>query len=447
MKKIGKYEITGLLGKGSMGRIFKVEYPVTHKVAALKILDPESLLYKMMGKEAVEEIFTKEAKTLAKIRHDNVVEILDFDSVDGKLYYMMDFYCNNLGELIGESHRRKRSRVVTIEQAIHYTRQTLKGLSCLHFSDVIHRDIKPSNLLLTDVDNVKISDFGLSKLRGEISRGHSGIRLGNPYYAAPEQEMDPDNVSFTADIYSVGVMVFRLLTGMLPSETKRRPSAINLDLDENWDEFIFQAMDFDPENRFPSAGIMLRYLEELELMWEARKEKICALPLELEKHIHPANKRKTIRSKPQQTYKKHAEETFNLDELFRPVVYVENDFEKYANDTLHDRATGLQWQLFGTRFPMNWEEAKEYINRLNQEQWCGYSDWRLPTVDELLTIVSPLPTGRDYCVKPVFNSQQRWVWSSDRCTHCSGWYVSLEMGFAAVNHFTSYYHVKAVRTV
>ena len=103
MKKIGKYSVTGLLGQGGMGKVFKIQYPVTGKIGALKYLDPNPLLISVMGQDAVEALFTQEAMTMAKIRHPNILELFDFDRSEGKLFYTMDFYCNNLGQLMGES--------------------------------------------------------------------------------------------------------------------------------------------------------------------------------------------------------------------------------------------------------------------------------------------------------------------------------------------------------
>ena len=104
MKYIGKFKVKGLLGKGGMGKVFKVEYPVTRKIGALKLLEPEPLLTTLMGEQGVEDLFVAEAVTLASVRHPHVVEILDFDRFEGKPYYTMGFYSNNLGSLMGESY-------------------------------------------------------------------------------------------------------------------------------------------------------------------------------------------------------------------------------------------------------------------------------------------------------------------------------------------------------
>jgi serine/threonine protein kinase len=192
MRKIGKYTICGMLGRGGMSKVYKVKLPVIGKLAALKVLDPDPLLIDLMGVEKVKELFISEAVTMANLRHPNIVGISTFDDSDGKFSYLMDYYCNNLGVMIGESYRTDEpSRVISVDKAIHYTRQTLEGLACLHHAGIIHRDIKPYNILITDQDIAKICDFGLSKRRGELFEGPSNLNVGSPWYAAPEQEEKP----------------------------------------------------------------------------------------------------------------------------------------------------------------------------------------------------------------------------------------------------------------
>ncbi len=217
VKSIGKYIVRGLLGRGGMARVYKVEIPIIRKIAALKRLAPNPLLETMMGREKLHQLFVSEAITMANLRHRHIVEIRDFEDSRPAPFYIMDYFAHNLGERIGESYQTDLpSRVISPDKAIDYTRQILSGLARLHAAGIIHRDIKPFNLLITDDDTVKICDFGLSKLRGEIFSGPGNVNVGSPWYAAPEQEVDPNQVGPAADIYPVGVMLYRMLTGHLP---------------------------------------------------------------------------------------------------------------------------------------------------------------------------------------------------------------------------------------
>ncbi|SMC85480.1 serine/threonine protein kinase [Desulfocicer vacuolatum DSM 3385] len=445
MKKIGKYSVTGLLGQGGMGKVFKIQYPVTGKIGALKYLDPNPLLISMMGQKAVENLFTREAMTMAKIRHPNILELFDFDRSKGKLYYTMDFYCNNLGQLMGESMETERpTRILTLEKTFHHARQILEGLGCLHWSGIIHRDIKPFNIMLTELDVIKIGDFGLSKLRGEDMPIHGSVKVGSPYYAAPEQEKNPEHATEASDLYSMGVMLFRMVTGVLPESNGVLASSYNNDLDEQWDLFFKKAMAPDPSHRFQTTQQMALDLEKLEQQWIKQKERMCALPEDFLEKPPLKTGNITLRKTPVKALQGDAPDMFNLTDLMEPVKFIKNNFEKIESDQVLDHATGLVWQKSGSPYPMNWKDAHDYIDHLNQHKSTS-SPWRLPTIEELVTILSPLPQGIGHCLEPIFDQRQTYLWSCDRCTFISGWYVNLEMGFVDKNDFSSFYHIKAVR--
>ena len=131
---------------------------------------------------------------------------------------------------------------------------------------------------MTDFDDVKICDFGLSKLRGEIFDGPNSLKIGTPYYTAPEQENDPDNVDFNADLYAVGVMFYRMVTGRLPEIKYKKASAVNLDLSDEFDDFLSTALSPNPLERYASADDMMADLQRLKIVWLDNKTKICAIP-------------------------------------------------------------------------------------------------------------------------------------------------------------------------
>jgi serine/threonine protein kinase len=449
MQRIGRYIIRGLLGRGGMARVYKVTLPMIDKTAALKLLDPDPLLAKLMGPQKLRDLFISEARTMAALNHPNIVAIHDFDLAQGRPFYVMDFFANNLGAMIGESYRiEKPSRTIPTEKALIYTRQTLNGLACLHDAGIIHRDIKPFNLLVTARDTVKVCDFGLSKLRGETFRGPDNLNVGSPYYAAPEQEKNPDTVDPSADLYAVGVMFHRMLTGLLPaadpqSRDYHPPSRLNADLDDAWDRFAAKAVAFRPEQRFPSAAAMLGALDALETHWQERKEQTCAVappaaPLDHARASGPP------RSLPVKAPPKEAEAVFNLDRLWRPSGYIRNDFKAAPGGVVEDRATGLVWQRSGSAFPRDWQAAREYIRRLQGEQFGGRRGWRLPTVNELITLLKPAPRIQDLCVAPVFDATQRWIWSADRRSFVAAYYVDTTLGFVGWQDFSAPFYVRAV---
>ncbi|MEJ2164958.1 MAG: DUF1566 domain-containing protein [Desulfobacterales bacterium] len=112
-----------------------------------------------------------------------------------------------------------------------------------------------------------------------------------------------------------------------------------------------------------------------------------------------------------------------------------------------DRATGLVWQQSGSEFPITWPQAKAYIENLNSARFAAGSTWRLPTIDELITLLTEFPRGEDHCIEPIFDRTQKSIWSCDRRSFTAAWYVSIDMGYVAWQDFTGYYHVRAVRPI
>ena len=447
MKSIGKYEILGLLGRGGMGKIFKVSLPVIDKIAALKLLAPNPFLVDILGMDRIEALFISEAAAMAGLRHPHLLETWDFDKADGRYFYTMDYYCNNLGAMMGESNRIELpSRIIPTDRAIHYIRQTLEGLACLHHAGIVHRDIKPFNILITDQDTVKIGDFGLSKLRGEGTHSPRNLKIGSPFYAPPEQESDPDHVDFSADLYAVAVMMYRMLTGCLPQIPPAPPSRINPDLDESWDQFLFKAFSPKPQDRFASAGQMLDALEMLEATWITRKERACKF-MDAAQTKPPANSGIDSfrpRKEPERIRPREAKTFFGLDDLWRPRQYITNRFYALDGHGVLDQSTGLTWQQAGSPYPLTWKQAKAYIQNLNSVQSAGFISWRLPTVDELMSIVTRPSHGLDLCMEPVFDSSRKWLWSADKRSFTAAWYLSMDLGFVSWHDMSGYYYVKGV---
>jgi serine/threonine protein kinase len=451
MKCIDKYRIRGLLGRGGMGKVLQVEVPVIRRLLALKILTPGDLLIKLIGREQLHRLFVEEAIAMAGIRHVNIIDVLDFGMHQGNPYYVMDYYGNTLGAVIGETYiTDARSRILRIEKVIHYTRQILDGLQRLHAAGIIHRDIKPFNILLTEDDTVKICDFGLSKLRGETINVPPALKVGSPFYAAPEQEDHPNQVDHTVDLYSVAVMIYRMLTGTLPQHPPQPASRIHPDLDTDWDEFLTRALSPRPAARYPDAMSMAAEMMRLHRRWEETIDATCRLQPAASPSAPSRPPEATLppRSTPLRTGPTDARTLFDLDALWQPAFYRNTGFQPdTAGATVQDNATGLQWQYGGSDFPLDWPSALAYIDDLNARAWMGQQNWRLPTVAELLTLLRRPPSGTDYCLVNDFAPHHKRLWSCDRRTFTSAWYVSLELGFVAWQDRTFANHVKAVRSI
>jgi serine/threonine-protein kinase len=385
---------------------------------------------------------------MAALRHPNLLEVLDFDFADGRPFFTMEYYYQNLGMLIGEGSRVERpTRVLSLDKAIRYTGQMLRGLGRLHRGGIVHRDVKPYNFLITDEDRLKICDFGLSKLRGETFRNPPNVMLGSPYYAAPEQERDPENVDARADLYGVGVALYRMLTGRLPEEEGfPQPSTCHPDVDSVWDAFLGKALSIDRENRFGSAEEMLEALEVLQRTWEEKKENVCRLFLDGDSaKLPPGSRTVVLRRDPVKVGPRKAIEVFQCDGLYRPLHSSDNQYQTIGTETIVlDRATGLVWQRGGSPDPVHWQGAHDYVLRVNEERVGGFFHWRLPTVNELLSLIKPVTHGADDCMQPPFDRNKKWLWSCDRRSFVAAWYVDGELGFTGWSDFTCQYYVRAV---
>jgi ribosomal protein L7/L12 len=239
-------EILELLGQGGMGIVYKARQPRLDRIVALKILpaaagcDP-----------AFAERFAREARALAKLTHPSIVTVFDFGESDGHFYLLMEFVGGvNLRHLLRE-HRLKP------EEALKIVPQICEALQYAHDQGVVHRDIKPENILLDKKGHVKIADFGLAKLLGPKATdwaltGSQQI-MGTLHYMAPEQMERPLAVDHRADIYSLGVVFYEMLTGELPLGRFAPPSQ-KVQVDVRLDEVVLRALEKEPERRYQHAS-------------------------------------------------------------------------------------------------------------------------------------------------------------------------------------------------
>jgi len=138
-----------------------------------------------------------------------------------------------------------------------------------------------------------------------------------------------------------------------------------------------------------------------------------------------------------------AKTIFGLDDLWRPKFYAAIPFTPGPDGLIvADPVCGLTWQQSGSLYPVTWEQAHAYAERMNAERFGGFNAWGLPTVDELLTLLSNLSPGADFCQAPVFDTRQNWIWSADRRSPKAAWYVNMETGFVGSHDLTGYFYVR-----
>jgi predicted Ser/Thr protein kinase len=263
-------EILELIGKGGMGAVYKARQPGLDRVVALKILPPRG------GSDpGFAERFTREARALARLAHPNIVGVYDFGQVSGAgvpsgsgaggaqpstleaqttlcLHYFLMEYVDgpNLRQV-------ERAGKLSPPQALRIIPQICEALQYAHDEGIVHRDIKPENVLLDKKGRVKIADFGLAKILGREAQDFrltgAGQVMGTPNYMAPEQVEHPQAVDHRADIYSLGVVFYEMLTGALPLG-KFAPPSRKVEVDVRLDEVVMHALENEPERRYQHAS-------------------------------------------------------------------------------------------------------------------------------------------------------------------------------------------------
>ena len=236
-------EILECLGRGGMGVVYKARQKTLHRLVALKLLAPERVQDPRFA-----ERFAHEAQALARLNHPSIVAVHDFGQAGGFFYLLMEFVDGvNLRQAMKAGH-------FTPEQALAIVPPVCEALQYAHEQGVVHRDIKPENLLLDKEGRVKIADFGIAKMIGENSS--AGLAdsqpAGTPQYMAPEQK-DHQRTDHRADIYSLGVVLYEMLTGELPAD-KLQPPSKRVQVDVRIDEIVLRALEVKPELRFQTAA-------------------------------------------------------------------------------------------------------------------------------------------------------------------------------------------------
>ena len=239
-------EIEALIGQGGMGFVYKARQPALDRTVALKILAPE-----LSRDPAFAERFAREARVLGKLNHPNIVTVFEHGTAGAFFYLLMEYVD---GVNLRQAMRAGR---FTPAQALAVVPGICDALQAAHAQGVWHRDIKPENILLDARGGVKIADFGIARIVGDPGRDFTltatGAALGSAAYMAPEQHESPHDVDHRADIYSLGVVIYEMLTGELPLGRFPAPSQ-RAAVDARIDEIVFRTLEKERELRQQSAA-------------------------------------------------------------------------------------------------------------------------------------------------------------------------------------------------
>jgi len=263
----GRYEIIEELGKGGMGKVYRVEDTKIKQEIALKLIRPEIAA----DKKTIER-FKNELKTARNIRHKNVCGMFDLGEEKGSHFITMEYISGqDLKGLIRQTGQ------LTVGKAVSIAKQICDGLEEAHSLGIVHRDLKPNNIMIDRGGNARIMDFGIARaVKGKSITG-SGVMIGTPQYMSPEQ-VEGKDVDQRSDIYSLGIILYEMLTDRVPfegdtpltvgvkqkTETPKDPKDFNERISDDLNRLILKCLEKDKENRYQSAVELRSELEKIE---------------------------------------------------------------------------------------------------------------------------------------------------------------------------------------
>lgn len=263
----GRYEIREIIGVGGMAVVYKAYDNIDDRIVSVKILKEEFL-----ANEEFRRRFKNESKAIAVLSHPNIVKVFDVSYGDRLQYIVMEYV-----EGITLKEYIQQQGVLNHREAVFFVMQILRALQHAHDKGVVHRDIKPQNILLLENGAIKVTDFGIARFAASETRTITDSTIGSVHYISPEQARG-DVTDDKADLYSVGVMLYEMLTGKLPFESENTvsvaimqlqndpilPRIINPQIPVGLEQIILKAMQKNIHDRYQSAAEMLLDLEEFK---------------------------------------------------------------------------------------------------------------------------------------------------------------------------------------
>lgn len=283
-RRLANFKLERVLGRGGMAQVYYGQDVKLQRPVAIKVIDA-----RYRDKPIYAQRFVKEARAVARWRHENIIQIYYADDQDGLYFYAMEYIDGQDLASILASYAAQ-GELMPAEEILRIMRAVASALDYAHKNGVIHRDVKPSNVLVASDGRIVLGDFGLAL---DMQEGSSGEAFGTPHYISPEQARRSSDVVPQSDLYSLGVILFEMLTGVVPfddpsptsvalqhiTQPPPAPRAINPQLGEALETVLLKAISKSPQDRYQSGAALVTALEKALALTAPSKKQADPLPL------------------------------------------------------------------------------------------------------------------------------------------------------------------------
>ncbi|MCZ8155780.1 MAG: protein kinase [Leptospira sp.] len=392
-----KFRIDAKVGQGGMAAVYLGEQTTLSRPITVKLLNVE-----MSKDNGIRERFVQEAKTSANLKHPNIVDIIDVGQAEGRPYLIMEYGSGgSLQELLTKM-KSETGEGIPLKEAVKFTIHILRALDAAHKKGIVHRDIKPENILLRDNGDCFIVDFGIAKVKGASQKTQTGLTIGTVAYMSPEQCEGAIDLDGRSDIYSVGILLYELITGDKPFVGDNPISVIRKHLDEpipSLSKFlktkVGQAAIIDSKQLGPLDQVIKKACEK-------KKDRRYASASEMAAAIEEDVRLKEVVIQGVDTNKKRIATLLLGIILIIGIGYGINRAYR-GDDQGPQSAIGLSWSAYQGR--MGWEEATVK---------CANMGWRLPTKNELISLFKSGASWRNAGCFDDSELQWCYYWSSTK---------------------------------
>ena len=282
-KRLSNFIIEKSLGRGGMAQVYYGQDVKLQRPVAIKVIDT-----RLRGDPAYAKRFIREASAIARWRHENIIQVYYADDQDGLYYYVMEHIDGvDLADLLSDYATQQKE--LPTNEVLRIGGAIASALDYAHVHGVIHRDVKPANIFMSTDDRIVLGDFGVAL---DMQHGSSGEVFGTPHYISPEQVRRSSDATAKSDLYSLGIVLYEMLTGVVPfddisptsvalqhiTQKPPRPRSINPQLSTETEEVLLKALSKDPKDRYQSGKALMSALGKALLNTEPSRKKVLPLP-------------------------------------------------------------------------------------------------------------------------------------------------------------------------